>query len=259
MGKQFAIYHTSKGKGSGGGLGNHIDRTEGKEHSFKNANSQLTKMNIDFTNEKFKDLTLPKSIEKRLEEGYKSKRKIRTDSVKYLTHIFSGSHEQMIAISKNENALNSWLQKNAQFVKDEFGNGNTIKAVLHMDEKTPHLHIVTVPLTQDGRLSAKEMLGNRKQMQQRQDRYAELMKPLGLERGIKNTGIRHETAQEFGGRVKKADLEIANLKAFNQDKSINLNKTMDMYVNALKKAKIELLDPQRELKTQREIKGGLSR
>ncbi len=33
-----------------------------------------------------------------------------------------------------------------------------------MDEKTPHLHVVFVPLTQDNRLSAKEIIGNRKKL-----------------------------------------------------------------------------------------------
>ena len=37
----FAVYHTSKGKGSGGGLGNHIDRIKGKEYTYKNADSDI--------------------------------------------------------------------------------------------------------------------------------------------------------------------------------------------------------------------------
>ena len=69
--------------------------------------------------------------------------------------------------------------------------------MLHRDEKTPHLHVVTVNLTKDGRLSAKEILGNPKAMQERQDRYAEQMKSFGLERGLKNTGIDHEDAKLF--------------------------------------------------------------
>ena len=59
MGKQFAVYHTSKGKGSGGGLGNHIDRVKGKEHTYQNANPKLRDLNIDFTNSTYKNLTIP--------------------------------------------------------------------------------------------------------------------------------------------------------------------------------------------------------
>ena len=43
-----------------------------------------------------------------------------------------------------------------------------------------HIHAVTVPLTSDGRLSAKEVLGGRKEMSERQDRYAAQMKSLDL-------------------------------------------------------------------------------
>ena len=68
-------------------------------------------------------------------------------------------------------------------------------------KKQPHLHIVTVPITEDGRLSAKEIIGNKKQMQERQDRYAELMKPFRTR--TRNQKYRHQTR-----RVKQADLEF---------------------------------------------------
>ena len=79
-----------------------------------------------------------------------------------------------------------------------------MRFVLHRDEKTPHLHVVTVNLTKDGRLSAKEILGNPKAMQERQDRYAEQMKSFGLERGLKNTGIEHEDAKTYYARMKES-------------------------------------------------------
>ena len=40
-----------------------------------------------------------------------------------------------------------------------------------MDEKTPHLHLCFVPLTADGRLSAKEIVGNRKNLVKWQDEF----------------------------------------------------------------------------------------
>src|SRR5699024_11522938 len=76
--------------------------------------------------------------------------------------------------------------------------------VLHRDEKTPHLHVVTVPLTQDGRLSAKEIMGNRKAMQLRQERYADARQAFGLQRGIRNTGTKHESAKEYYARIEEA-------------------------------------------------------
>ena len=57
-------------------------------------------------------------------------------------------------------------------------------AVVHRDEATPHLSAFVVPLTQDGRLSAKEFIGGRSKMRDDQSTYAESVKKLGLERGI---------------------------------------------------------------------------
>ena len=71
-----------------------------------------------------------------------------------------------------------------------------------------HIHAVTVPLTSDGRLSAKEVLGGRKEMSERQDRYAAQMKSFGLERGEKATGIKHENAREYYARIEQAQNSI---------------------------------------------------
>ena len=51
-------------------------------------------------------------------------------------------------------------------------NPNTIiSAVVHMDEKTPHMHLCFVPLTEDGRLSAKDIIGNKKKLTWWQDEF----------------------------------------------------------------------------------------
>ena len=68
--------------------------------------------------------------------------------------------------------------------------------------------LLQFPFTSDGRLSAKEVLGGRKEMSQRQDRYAEQMKIFGLERGEKATGIKHENAREYYARMKQAQNSI---------------------------------------------------
>ena len=122
---------------------------------------------------------------------------------------------------------------------EEFGKENIVRFVLHRDEKTPHLHVVTVNLTKDGRLSAKEILGNPKAMQERQDRYAEQMKSFGLERGLKNTGIDHEDAKAFYARMKQSvesgkveDLE-AKRSVLGVDLGVDKDKTIENLKTAL--------------------------
>ena len=62
-----------------------------------------------------------------------------------------------------------------QFYQKEIGEENIISAVVHMDEKTPHMHLSFVPITKDGRLSAKEIIGNKKKLCEWQDKYFEHM------------------------------------------------------------------------------------
>ena len=70
-----------------------------------------------------------------------------------------------------------------------------LSAVVHMDEKTPHLHLCFVPLTPDGRLSAKEIIGNRKNLVRWQDEFWQHMVKQypELERGesASQTGREH--------------------------------------------------------------------
>lgn len=119
----------------------------------------------------------------------------------------------MIKIFSSPDTKKSWIEKNFKFLEDEYGKQNIVRFNLHLDEKTPHLHAVTVPITHEGKLSAKEIIGNRKDMQSRQDRYAESMQSFGLKRGLRNTGIKHEPTSEYRKRVNKpVEVEIKVIK-----------------------------------------------
>jgi hypothetical protein len=74
------------------------------------------------------------------------------------------------------------------------------KAVLHLDESTPHIHAIVVPKRADGKLDAAKLFGP-EQLRNLQDDYAEKMKPLGLQRGIEGSRAKHERIKTFYGRV----------------------------------------------------------
>ena len=201
----FAVYHTEKGTGSGGGVGNHIDRSKGMEHTYKHADPDRILLNRNLIPKNdFSGMKLSDAINERIKDGYKAKRAPRRDSVKYLSHVLTGSHKDMKRIFKDQGEKKAWLQKNYDFISSEFGKDNIVRFTLHLDEKTPHVHAVTVPLTDDGRLSAKEVFGNKKDLSARQDRYAETMKEFGLQRGLKRTGIKHENAKDYYSRIEQA-------------------------------------------------------
>ena len=71
-----------------------------------------------------------------------------------------------------------------------------------MDEKTPHMHVIFVPLTQDNRLCAKEIIGNRTKLIQWQDDFFTHMVAMfpDLERGEIIERGNHEELLALGGR-----------------------------------------------------------
>ena len=222
----YAVYHCEKGKISSGGIGDHIDRKEGKEHSYRHADPEKKHLNQHFEVTPLCKIPLHKAIEKRISEGYQGKNKagelktIRKDAVKYTTHILTGSHETMKKIEAKPEELQKWIEANQSFISSEFGKDNIVRFALHRDEKTPHIHAVTVNLTSDGRLSAKEIIGNRESMQTRQDRYAEAMQSFGLNRGLKSTGIKHEDAREYYGRINSAMEDGNKIEEFEAKKKL---------------------------------------
>ena len=70
-----------------------------------------------------------------------------------------------------------------------------------MDEKTPHLHLVFIPLTEDNRLCAKEIIGNRTNLTKWQDDFHAYMVENypDLERGesASKTGRKHIPTRLF--------------------------------------------------------------
>ena len=60
-------------------------------------------------------------------------------------------------------------------LEEEYGRENIVGAAIHLDESKPHLHIDVVPLTEDGRLSAKEIVGGKGKMHQNQSKWLKQM------------------------------------------------------------------------------------
>ena len=202
MGK--VAYHIEKGIGNAGGLGHHIDRTEGKEFSYKDADLTRLHLNKNYALNAYCKMPLEKAIEERIKEGYKSTRKIRENTIRYTSHILSSDEKTMKDIfAKGQGE--EWVKANLAFLKEQYGAENIVRFALHMDETTPHLHAIIIPLTKDGRLSAKEVIGNRKDLQDKQTKYANYMKPFGIERGVLGSKATHENIQDYRRRINQAE------------------------------------------------------
>ena len=80
----------------------------------------------------------------------------RTDSVRLVETVITASPEFFQGKSMKE--IRAFFREALEFIKQKQNPDTIISAVVHMDEKTPHMHLSFVPLTEDGRLSAKEIL-----------------------------------------------------------------------------------------------------
>ncbi len=86
----------------------------------------------------------------RQKEQYASNPDIDTSRSKYNFHIVKPESRYYHFIQPKE--IQEFFQRAADFLIGRVGKENIVSAVVHMDEKTPHLHLVFVPLTEDNRL-----------------------------------------------------------------------------------------------------------
>lgn len=212
---QYAVCHIQRGNSNGSGLSTHIERQtkSGKPFIPKNADSTRTHLNREI-------LSFPDGIKDR-NGAIKNrlanaglKRKIGKNQTTHLCIILSGSHDQMMKIQQ-EGQLSEWINANICWLEDTFGKENLVSCVLHMDEKTPHLHATIIPIvtterkrreregqkkyhtTKGGpRLSADDVM-HRSMLTKYQDSYGEAMKGFGLERGVVGSVAKHVSNSSY--------------------------------------------------------------
>ena len=87
--------------------------------------------------------------------------------------------------------MDRFVEQAVKFLEDPRSGGKVAKAMLHMDERTPHVQAHKVPIDPQGKLNAKHYFGGRGKMVAVQDLYHEYMEPLGLERGQRGSRATH--------------------------------------------------------------------
>lgn len=136
--------------------------------------------------------------------------KTRANSVLALDTLYTASPKFFQGKTNQQN--DDFFKDCLQFHQEHFGH--IISAVIHYDETTPHLHVVSVPLTKDGRLSARDVIGNKSKMSKTQDSFFEQVgRGYGLERGMQIDGQekkQHISAQEH--ELREIKQEIAREK-----------------------------------------------
>lgn len=145
------------------------------------------------------------------------KRKITPNQVRAIRIVLSGTHEDMMKI-QDDGRLDEWCDDNLQWLHHTFGKGNTVSAVLHMDEHTPHIHATVVPIVTGERRKAKKKQTEGKRSYRKKantvrlcaddvltreklvtyhDSYAKAMEKYGLQRGVRGSEARHTTTAQY--------------------------------------------------------------
>ena len=108
---------------------------------------------------------------------------MRSDSVKLVEVLIAGTPS--FFKDKTQEQIKEYFEHALEFLRQKQRAETFVSAVVHLDEKTPHMHVTFVPLTEDNCLSAKEIIGNKAKLSQWQSDYCTHMvsKYPDLERG----------------------------------------------------------------------------
>ena len=161
----------------------------------------------------------------------------RKDSTRFVDTLITASPE--FFKGKTREQTEAFFQRAADFLIQRVGRENIVSAVVHMDERTPHMHLTFVPLTKDNRLCAKEILGNRASLSRWQDDFhACMVKGFpDLERGesSRQTGRRHIPTRLFKQAVSLSKQAAAIAKTLDSINVMNAGKKKEEALSMLKK------------------------
>lgn len=227
----YAVLHIIKANSSLNSIAKHIERTAHPENADP-ARTHLNRYNLVGYPDGITGLAA--AVEHRIANAGIT-RKISDRQVRCLNLVMTSDNEGMQRII-DSGKLDEWIADNIRWARDTFGGDNVVGAALHMDERTPHLHIAVVPIvTAERKKKAREAtvkkryrtkaanrprlcaddIMERGKMSRYQDIYAEYMAKYGLERGIRGSEARHIGQHEYyrDCMVKKKGLEedIGNL------------------------------------------------
>ena len=174
-------------------------------------------------------------VEEIIKEHLRPDARVTAISNRAVMVVFGGNREQMRKMAFGSQKLNEYEETNGylvrqpeieQWAKDiygfvcrEFGEENIASFIVHLDETGPHAHCVFVPLTADGRLSSKEVLGGKNKIEAKQHmrdlhtRLAEVNCKYGLDRGddIHETGARHRSTAEYNRDLHRENARLETL------------------------------------------------
>ena len=164
----------------------------------------------------FKELT--KEYEKEHNERQKKERQERKKTYSQMLNksknvvadelLFTATHNFFENMNKDD--IIDWANTCMEFVYKDLGytKSQVLHATIHLDEETPHLHCVVIPLvkkydkrtnTERYTISKKQYIRDKYHLSELQDKYHKRLTEKGydLERGIKGSNAKHQKTKEL--------------------------------------------------------------
>lgn len=220
----YAIFRTQKIKKTVLDKCQRHNQRENENYSNSEIDKNKKHLNYELHNEN--NIVYQKEIDLKIKDRYKGKKSIRKDAVLNIECLITSDKEFFESIGSEE--TKRYFEEAYNFIKDKFGEENVIYATVHMDETTPHMHAGFVPITKDGRLSAKDYLDGKERLRNLQDDFYKYISNKGfeLERGISSDET-HAKNIKIKDLKKKALKELEDIKKDIEKLDIERNKRLE--------------------------------
>ncbi|HBH3700933.1 TPA: plasmid recombination protein [Clostridioides difficile] len=190
----FFVYRLAKyTKNNIVGIQKHNQR-QNKSYKNKDIDIKKSNKNIDFENKtRIKYL---EKVEKIIKQNRKKGKTIRKDAILMCESIISASPEFFLGMDHKEKE--KYFKYTYEFLKDRYGEKNIVSATVHFDETTPHMHFSFVPITSDGKLSARDLI-TRIELKKIQDELPRFLQSKGfdIKRGREYSEARHIQPEDY--------------------------------------------------------------
>ncbi|MED1599303.1 MobV family relaxase [Bacillus pseudomycoides] len=183
------------------------NQREKESHTNPDIEKEQSHLNYDLHNDQYIDYL--RTVKEKIEQNVETNRAIRKDAVVMCEFVVTSDRGFFECLSEeNPGSQKEFFEEAYSFLKDRYGEQNIVHAAVHLDEKTPHMHVGMVPITEEKKLSAKQIF-NRKELVSLQDDFHAHMveKGFDLERGVSSDKKHIETAR-FKALTAKEEVQV---------------------------------------------------
>ena len=192
-----------------------------KEFSHTNPDIDFSKSDLNEDLYNSKNINYNQEIKNKIKE-LNLTRAVRKDAIVMCQSLITSDKSFFDKLSSQEQT--QFFKDSFEFIKETYGEKNIMSANVHYDEKTPHMHVNFVPITNDGRLCAKDLF-KRVDLIKLHDNFSKHCKEHGydLERGESKGDLKkHLSVEDFKIKTKQVELEKSKIEFNKADNELSI-------------------------------------